>query len=469
MKLSHKVLLLFLLFFTALFISLMTFLHWLDIQQSKGHLVEKYNRLSANAAEDANQMIQNRNPANLYYVLTSGLEKEIDLGSIKFLRIVENNGQVLFSMNIKEEKKQTQHESDVEIFHKTANDQQYLPITILKTENDQSIIDVTVPFRNDTGFYILRAGYEYQLNVPINYLNLLILFLFLSSLSFVLVVLIQKLFIGPIEVLTFSARQIAKGKTDDFSFVANRNDEIGHLRGSLQELVRQLRLKQEELAEKERLAVLGKGTGRLTHNISNLLNPLDHYFNKINMILKKDKKSIAIKEALEPIERHVNLIRNDLNRLKKAVPDQPYRESYPLSVLIEAALGRVIVPENVRVKKVYGGSIIYAMVDPEQMTEVFYNIILNAFQAMTEKGGVLKIRIVQEQNKVHVHFKDDGCGIPQDQIQDIFQFFMTTKKSGMGIGLSSAMEIVRQHGGVISVESSEEWGSDFKVSLPLSS
>jgi signal transduction histidine kinase len=99
---------------------------------------------------------------------------------------------------------------------------------------------------------------------------------------------------------------------------------------------------------------------------------------------------------------------------------------------------------------------------------VFMNILLNALQAM-QGGGELSINILTSASIVSVHITDTGCGIPERDIERVFDPFYTTSPvgKGTGLGLSICYSIVKQHGGSISVRSAEGVGSTFSVTLPL--
>ena len=107
-----------------------------------------------------------------------------------------------------------------------------------------------------------------------------------------------------------------------------------------------------------------------------------------------------------------------------------------------------------------------APLDAAQMQQVLVNLIKNAMQAMT-KGGELTVQTGQGPEGVWVSVADSGGGIPQEQINRIFDPFYTTKKTGTGLGLMIVQRIVRAHGGRIELESHVGRGSLFRVWLPL--
>ena len=105
-------------------------------------------------------------------------------------------------------------------------------------------------------------------------------------------------------------------------------------------------------------------------------------------------------------------------------------------------------------------------IDPAQIQQVLVNLIKNALQAMT-KGGTLTLQTGEGADGVWVSVADTGGGIPQEQINRIFEPFYTTKKKGTGLGLMIVQRIVRAHGGRIELESQVGRGTTFRIWLPL--
>jgi two-component system NtrC family sensor kinase len=111
---------------------------------------------------------------------------------------------------------------------------------------------------------------------------------------------------------------------------------------------------------------------------------------------------------------------------------------------------------------------------PVQIQQVLMNLILNARDAMLERGGVLTIRAADRGDNVEIEVSDTGCGIEPGCLENIFDTFFTTKSSkgpaaghsGAGMGLAFCKMIVDGHNGCISVESKPGHGTNFKISLP---
>jgi signal transduction histidine kinase len=105
-------------------------------------------------------------------------------------------------------------------------------------------------------------------------------------------------------------------------------------------------------------------------------------------------------------------------------------------------------------------------VDASQLQQVLVNLAKNAAQAMST-GGTLTLQTGETSDEVWVSVTDTGGGIPQEQINHIFEPFYTTKKKGTGLGLMIVQRIVRAHGGRIELDSQVGRGTTFRVSLPL--
>jgi two-component system NtrC family sensor kinase len=109
------------------------------------------------------------------------------------------------------------------------------------------------------------------------------------------------------------------------------------------------------------------------------------------------------------------------------------------------------------------------MADPDQIQQVFINIILNASEAMTN-GGTLTIdsAMGQSGDLVILKFADTGPGIPDAIKEKLFDPFFTTKEQGTGLGLSISYGIIERHGGTIAIESATGKGATFIIQLPVS-
>ncbi|MCH7477122.1 MAG: GHKL domain-containing protein, partial [SAR324 cluster bacterium] len=106
---------------------------------------------------------------------------------------------------------------------------------------------------------------------------------------------------------------------------------------------------------------------------------------------------------------------------------------------------------------------------PQQLNQVFLNLLVNAAQAIKDRGEIV-ISTEMENNHVVVKIKDDGRGIPPEQLSHIFEPFYTTKKigEGTGLGLSVSYNIIQKHHGTMEVKSEVGKGTEFTIRLPVS-
>ncbi len=125
----------------------------------------------------------------------------------------------------------------------------------------------------------------------------------------------------------------------------------------------------------------------------------------------------------------------------------------------------------------YDESIGLIKIIPQDIGRVVLNLITNAFYAVTERKKlavegyepIVTVTTKKFSDRVEVHVKDNGTGIPQKALDKIFQPFFTTKPTGQGtgLGLSLSYDIVKTHGGELKVETKEGEGSEFIISLPI--
>jgi len=230
---------------------------------------------------------------------------------------------------------------------------------------------------------------------------------------------------------------------------------------------------QEEAKRTERLAALGQMSAGLAHEIR---NPLGVIKGSAEMLNKKLADSNPLASEL------AGYISSETNRLSSLVARfldfaRPQElETIPGDVkeVVEQALAAVGTqrPEaKVKVIRVYASHIPQVKMDERLCEQVFQNLALNAFEAMEPNGGTLRVEITPAERDgtrgVEVVFRDSGPGIPPEICQQIFNPFFTTKKTGVGLGLSIVSKIVDEHRGSLRVESKLGHGAAFQVFLPL--
>jgi two-component system sensor histidine kinase PilS (NtrC family) len=239
----------------------------------------------------------------------------------------------------------------------------------------------------------------------------------------------------------------------------------------------QIRDLEEEMRRKEWLASLGEMSAGMAHEIRNPLGALAGAMQMLRKDLHADDTNqrlmdIAVREAtrLDTIITEflqyarppaLNLAEYDLNKVLAETLDLVHHEARSRT---DITLTAVPCPGSLP-----------AQVDQDQMKQAFWNLAVNAFDAMP-KGGQLTIATEcrkvdvagRKAEVVEISFQDTGEGIPKSNLDKIFLPFFTTKKRGSGLGLAAVHRIIDLHGGWIKVDSQEGDGTRFGVCLPRS-
>lgn len=236
----------------------------------------------------------------------------------------------------------------------------------------------------------------------------------------------------------------------------------------VEERTQELRTAQEQLVRREKLAVLGQLSGGLAHQ---LRNPLGNVKNAGYLLkMAANQPEPAVKEALEILDTEINraerIISSLLDFARTRVPN---RVTVNLDRLLREVVAQVTLPDAPPIELVVeaAGDLPPVQSDPDQLSQVFDNLLWNAVQAMPA-GGRLAIRTgLVEPGWVAVSVADSGIGIPPADLSKIFEPLFTTKPKGLGLGLALIRNLVEANGGCIRVESEVGRGSTFTVQLPV--
>jgi PAS domain S-box-containing protein len=254
-----------------------------------------------------------------------------------------------------------------------------------------------------------------------------------------------------------------------------------------------------EAIESERIQALTLLAASVAHEIGNPLNALHIHLQLMERELKKLKPAAGqtrvapagqahsrphnyaagadVAETANKLEQYLAVAKGEINRLDYIVtqflqairPSQPQLKPSPLNDVVEETL-ELLQPEldnrglNVKLKLAHPLPV--TPIDPAQIQQVLVNLIKNAMHAMT-RGGTLALQTGEGADGVWASVADTGGGIPQEQINRIFEPFYTTKKKGTGLGLMIVQRIMRAHGGRIELESHLGRGTTFRIWLPL--
>jgi two-component system NtrC family sensor kinase len=233
---------------------------------------------------------------------------------------------------------------------------------------------------------------------------------------------------------------------------------------------RQLQSTQDQLMHSERLASMGQLAAGVAHELNNPLGVVLMYAHLLVDEMGNES----------PLCRDLAMIAEQADRCKRIVSslldfareNKLLLQEIALEHLVLRSLESVPAPDQVEVEVQFGHKRSSCEVDPEQMTQVFTNLLTNAFAAMSP-GGQLSIATDDQEDRISVTIRDSGHGIESENLQRIFQPFFTTKRigRGTGLGLAVAYGIVKMHRGEITVASNADplqgptW-TEFCVSFP---
>lgn len=241
---------------------------------------------------------------------------------------------------------------------------------------------------------------------------------------------------------------------------------------TLAETNRKLERAQADARRAERLAALGQLSAGLAHEIR---NPLGVIKGSAEMLQQKLGPSNPLASELAGyISSEVNGLNGLVSRfLDFARPLQLERRQQEIIPLVERALKdvRERYPEaKVTVEREYDPELPKVPVDEGLCEGVFTNLVLNAYDAMGDEGGKLRVVIGPGSSNgrkgVEIDFEDTGPGVPAELREQIFNPFFTTKKTGVGLGLSVVSKIVDEHSGWVRVNGEPGRGARFRVFFP---
>jgi two-component system sensor histidine kinase PilS (NtrC family) len=246
-----------------------------------------------------------------------------------------------------------------------------------------------------------------------------------------------------------------------------KGEETGYI-GIFQDLT-ELKRMAEFVRQKEKLAAIGELSANMAHEIR---NPLASLKSSIEMIrenaITEDKKGRLMDIALNEMDRLNGIITEFLHYSRPpALQVQDFDLHVALSETVELLQKRDSVADSIKFRIEFNGPLIIKG-DRQKFQQVFWNLGINALDAMAESGE-FSINTFENESLVRITFSDTGSGISKDDIERVFFPFFTTKEEGTGLGLSIAYRIVEEHSGTMTIKSEPGDGTKVYILLPKSS
>jgi signal transduction histidine kinase len=229
------------------------------------------------------------------------------------------------------------------------------------------------------------------------------------------------------------------------------------------------------------MASLGKLSASVVHEIN---NPIAGILNLVMLIQRIIDEDQLQEKDLPLFKKYLDLMETETHRISRIVsnllafsrPKKAEVRPLDLNQLIEKTLilnSNLLKVNQIKVVKRLASDLPEMTGSEDQLQQVFMNFVSNAAEAMeTKNGGTLAIetRHLANEGRIVIYFKDTGPGIHKEDFSQLFEPFFTTKTDGkgVGLGLSVAYGIVKEHGGYIFVESDQGAGTTFRLTLPLS-
>lgn len=285
--------------------------------------------------------------------------------------------------------------------------------------------------------------------------------------------------------------------------IMEKNENLNEKNAELAQAYAALKASQSQVLQQEKMASIGQLAAGVAHEINNPigfitsnLNSLAKYLARMTDLILLQKKALvspentALREEIRQKEKTMKLdfilddsmkiIEESLDgseRVQKIVQslksfsrsDDGKRVAADINECFESAA--TIVWNEIKYKATLSkelGTLPRTLCYPNQLNQVFMNMLINAVQAIEERGAI-RVRTWHEDGSIWVSVSDTGCGIPPEIVSRVFEPFFTTKEvgTGTGLGLSITYEVIKRHEGDIWVESSVGEGSSFTFRIPV--
>ncbi len=331
----------------------------------------------------------------------------------------------------------------------------------LKDNNGNTYAIINIPYFDNT-----MTNKSSMSNFVITYLNIILVLMGLSAL---IVILMTRKTIKPLEIIQDKMQKINLGEKNEI-IEWKSNDEIGDLIEIYNKLIKELEISANKLMRSERETAWREMARQVAHEIKNPLTPMKLNIQFLQMAWDEKNPDIdkklreTTKSTLEQIEILSNIASafSDYAKLpKKNI------EYFNLKELILNTINLYDNNENIKIKLVVENESDFNInSDKNNLGIVFGNIIKNAIQAIGKNdNGEIIIKINDWENSFNISISDNGCGIAEEEKKKIFMPNFTTKSSGMGIGLSIVYDILEALDSKINFESEVGKGTTFIINI----
>lgn len=285
--------------------------------------------------------------------------------------------------------------------------------------------------------------------------------------GFILVFLISDTFTRPLRELVGGVRALERG---DFEYpvAARGDDEVAEVTRAFQKMRNSLQEVQHQLLTSERLATIGRMASSISHDLRHPLTAVmanSEFLSESN--LSSQDREHLYQEIRAAVGQMTDLVDSllEFSRGRESLHPVTARLDHTIEAAVHAVSNR---PEfhELRITTSYEGEKEWCF-DPKKMERAFYNLLMNACEAVSLRRGEVKVSSRADSSGVEILIADNGPGIPESVRDKLFQPFVTAgKENGVGLGLAIVRKIVTDHGGEVNLEATSSQGTVFKLWLP---
>jgi len=275
----------------------------------------------------------------------------------------------------------------------------------------------------------------------------------------------------PVVSLAEAARRVAAGDLGAKVEVES-SDELGELAASFNRMTEDLVQQKDRTLQAERVAAWRELARRLAHELKNPLFPLQVTVENLMRAKQKSPEMLeeVFHEGTATLLAEINNLKTIIGRFSEfSKMPQPQRRPTQVNDVVRSVLrvfhAQLQEKNQITVRTQLADTLPEISADPDLLHRALQNLVLNAIDAMPQ-GGELTIRTATLGDRVELSVSDTGSGLTHEECGRLFTPYYTTKQYGTGLGLAIVQSVVSDHGGKISVESTKEKGTTFRIELP---
>lgn len=395
--------------------------------------------------------------------------KKLNTKGIKEVSIISNTEKIIASTNPQNIGKPITHRKKELIIKAELGE------PVFEEENVYNVIVPVIAGNVQYGYIHLRINKDdFSKILKTNAFKRMITTLIIFSIGIIVTYLIALRYTKPVDTLAEAAIKVAQGNFN-YKLNINRKDEIGKIAESFNFMIQKLQenqILQKRLREAEHLSAIGQLSRTIAHEIRNPLNfinlSIDHLIEKLK---KEEQNTNNYTKLLESMKQEIYRVNSLITEYLEYT--RPLKLNRKFASIIEIIDDVVSIIEataekhGVNIYKDY--TIDFTLnLDVDLIKSCLLNIITNALHAMKNseiKNLFIKTELIED--NLVIKIADTGCGVPEEFMDKIFEPFFSTKKEGLGLGLSLAKKVIEEHGGRIEFSSKTGHGSEVKIYIPV--